>query len=151
MPDKAAWLLLILEHVDNLLPIPWINISESFNMKKEPVVCISRVGATKGRTMITWSVFLRHPCPRSPQQSLASQHVSLLVVQVLAPRKGHDTLVKRKLLAKIKVTRRVSVLQGSDRSLTRAAYLSVSGCCSSCTGTVLWKAAMQKMQTVCSG
>lgn len=28
--------------------------------------CISRVGATEGGIVITWSVFLRHPCPGSP-------------------------------------------------------------------------------------
>lgn len=83
--------------------------------------CISKVDASEGGIVITWSVFLRHPCPRSPTAEpgpstcffagCASSHCQAVA--------GFG-LMKWKLLAKIKFSRRVSVLQGCDRPLTQS-------------------------------
>lgn len=143
-PYKAVSFLLILEHVDNLLPNPLINISESFSIKKDIVVCISRVDATKGGGVITWSVFLRHPCPRTPTAEPGTSICFFAGCSSFCARQGHDTLVKWKLLAKVKFTKRVSGCGHLTGLWCRAAYLSVFGCGSSCAGSVLWKVATCK-------
>lgn len=51
---------------DNLLPSPWITSKGPFDKKKkELVVYITRASLTERGFVVTWGVFLRHPCPRS--------------------------------------------------------------------------------------
>lgn len=121
-------------------------------MKKEVVACISRVGATEGGTVITWSVFLRHPCPRSPTAEPGPSTHFFAGCTHSHCQVGTWHSGETKLLAKIKFTRRVSAAGIYLTGLwPRAAYVCVSGSCSSCTDSVLWKVAMHKMQTAAVG